>query len=127
MASSTERIRVKLPGNFDPNRHMAQLMKKIADAHGEGFEVDSIEDGVAVATRQVAITEVSHNDKSKTKEVRLPRSVKSTDGEKVAVKLTDQHGDGWEMTGPGPHVEERCGWSRGPSAASCRGSRRPAQ
>ncbi|WP_345054254.1 hypothetical protein [Arthrobacter methylotrophus] len=53
-------------------------MKKITDMHGEGFEVDSIEDGVAVATRQVAITEVSHNDKSKTKEVRLPRSVKPT-------------------------------------------------
>lgn len=80
MASSTERIRVKLPANFDPARHMTQLMKKITDNHGEGFEVDSIEDGVAVATRQVAITEVSDNDKSKTKEVRLPRSVKPTDG-----------------------------------------------
>jgi hypothetical protein len=31
VASSTERIRVKLPANFDPPRHMTQLMKKIAD------------------------------------------------------------------------------------------------
>lgn len=91
MASSTERIRAKLPENFDPARHMIQLMKEIPDAHGEGLEVDSIEDGVAVARRQVAITEVSPNYKSKTKEVRLPRSMKPTAGEKMAVKLADQH------------------------------------
>lgn len=122
MASSTERIRVKLPGNFDPNRHMSQLMKKITDVHGEGFEVDSIEDGVAVATRQVAITEVSHNDKSKTKEVRLPRSVKPTDGEKMAVKLADQHGEGWEMTQFEPFLGKAVLTQLSPETARCRGA-----
>lgn len=42
--------------------------EKISEAYGEGFEVDSIEDCVAVATRQVAITEVSHDDKAKTQQ-----------------------------------------------------------
>lgn len=122
MASSTERIRVKLPANFDPARHMTQLMKKITDNHGEGFEVDSIEDGVAVATRQVAITEVSHNDKSKTKEVRLPRSVKPTDGEKMAVKLADQHGEGWEMTQFEPFLGKAVLTQLSPETARCRGA-----
>ncbi|QOD05733.1 cell division protein FtsK [Pseudarthrobacter sp. BIM B-2242] len=122
MASSTERIRVKLPPNFDTARHMSQLMKKITDNHGEGFEVDSIEDGVAVATRQVAITEVSHNDKSKTKEVRLPRSVKPTDGEKMSVKLADQHGEGWEMTKFEPFLGKAVLTQLSPETARCRGA-----
>lgn len=122
MASSTERIRVKLPGNFDPSRHMTQLMKKIGDAHGDGFEVDSIEDGVAVATRQVAITEVSHNDKSKTKEVRLPRTVKPSDGEKMAVKLADTHGEGWEMTRFEPFLGKAVLTQLSPETARCRGA-----
>jgi len=122
VASSTERIRVKLPDEFDPSRHMAPLMKKITETHGEGFEVDSIEDGVAVATRQVAVTEVSHNDKSKTKEVRLPRSVKPTDGEKMAVKLADQHGDGWEMTKFEPYLGKAVLTQLSPETARCRGA-----
>ncbi len=36
VASSTERIRVKLPPGFDPSRHMSPLMKKITDTNGEG-------------------------------------------------------------------------------------------
>jgi len=122
VASSTERIRVKLPDKFDPSRHMAPLMKKITETHGEGFEVDSIEDGVAVATRQVAVTEVSHNDKSKTKEVRLPRSVKPTDGEKMAVKLADQHGNGWEMTKFEPYLGKAVLAQLSPETARCRGA-----
>ncbi|WP_026535902.1 hypothetical protein [Arthrobacter sp. H14] len=98
MASSTERITVKLPDGFDPSRHSKALEKKIADKHGGGFEIDSISEGVAVATRQVTITEVSTNTASRTKDVRLPRTVKPSDGDKMAVKLADQHGEGWEMT-----------------------------
>lgn len=122
MASSTERIRVKLPANFDPARHMTQLMKKITDVHGDGFEVFSIEDGMAVATRQVAVTEVSHNDQSKTKEVRLPKSVKPADGEKMAVKLADQHGDGWEMTKFEPFLGKAVLTQLSPETARCRGA-----
>lgn len=92
------RITVKLPDGFDPLRHSKALEKKITDKHGGGFEIDSISEGVAVATRQVTITEVSTNTASRTKDVRLPRTVKPSDGEKMAVKLADQHGEGWEMT-----------------------------
>lgn len=122
MASSTERVRVALPKGFDPARHMKALEKLIGDAHGDGFEIDSLEGGMAVATRQVAITEVHHTEKSKTKEVRLPRTVKPSDGEKMAVKLADQHGDGWEMT----KFEPFLGWARltqlSPEVARCRGA-----
>ena len=55
---STVLIRVKLPEEFDPARHMGGLAKKIAEKHGEGFEIDSTVDGYAVATRQVAVTEI---------------------------------------------------------------------
>jgi hypothetical protein len=46
VASSTERIRVKLPANFDPARHMDQVTKKIGELHGDGFEIDSLESTV---------------------------------------------------------------------------------
>lgn len=122
MASNTERIKVKLPGSFDPGRHMTQLMKKIAEAHGDGFEVDSIVDGYAVATRQVTVTEIRENEKSKTKEVRLPRTVKLTDGEKMAVKLADQHGDGWEMTKFEPFLGKAVLTQLSPETSRCRGA-----
>jgi hypothetical protein len=122
VASSTERIRVKLPANFDPARHMGQLMKKVTEAHGEGFEIDSIVDGEAVATRQVTITEVRQGEKSQTQEVRLPRTVKPTDGEKMAVKLADQHGDGWEMTKFEPYLGKAVLTKLTPETARCRGA-----
>jgi len=100
----TERVTIRLPQGFDPNRHIKALVAKITEIHGEGFSVDSIDpdEGVAYATRQVAVTEVSaaangHDGhsagKSKVsrKEVRLPRGTKPSDGEKVAAKLADQH------------------------------------
>jgi len=125
VASSTERIRVKLPANFDPARHMGQLMKKVTEAHGEGFEIDSIVDGEAVATRQVTITEVRQGEKSQTQEVRLPRSVKPTDGEKMAVKLADQHGDGWEMTKFEPYLGKAVLTKLTPETAPLPGRCRP--
>lgn len=122
MASSTERVRVALPKGFDPARHMKALEKLIGDAHGDGFEIDSLEGGMAVATRQVAITEVHHTEKSKTKEVRLPRTVKPADGEKMAVKLADQHGDGWEMTKFEPFLGRATLTQLSPEVARCRGA-----
>lgn len=122
MAASTERVRVALPKGFDPARHMKALEKLIGDAHGDGFEIDSLEGGMAVATRQVAITEVHHTEKSKTKEVRLPRTVKPADGEKMAVKLADQHGDGWEMTKFEPFLGRATLTQLSPEVARCRGA-----
>lgn len=122
MASSTERVRVTLPKGFDPARHMKALEKLIADSHGDGFEIDSLEAGMAVATRQVSITEVHHAEKSMTKEVRLPRTVKPADGEKMAVKLADQHGDGWEMTKFEPFLGRATLTQLSPEVARCRGA-----
>jgi hypothetical protein len=117
-----ERVRVKLPAGFDPGKHENALVKKIAEIHGDGFEIDSLEDGYALATRQVAITEVSHDLKSKKKDVRLPRSVKPTDGDKMAVKLADQHGDGWEMTLFEPYLGKATLTQLSPEVARCRGA-----
>jgi replicative DNA helicase len=101
---------------------MGQLMKKVTEAHGEGFEIDSIVDGEAVATRQVTITEVRQGEKSQIQEVRLPRTVKPTDGEKMAVKLADQHGDGWEMTKFEPFLGKAVLTKLTPATARCRGA-----
>ena len=59
----TERVTVRLPDGFDADRHAAALARFIADRHGAGFEVVSIDpvSRTAYATRQVAITKVTGN------------------------------------------------------------------
>lgn len=92
--SSIERISVKLPPGFDPARHHTALVKLIAQKHGDGFEIQHIDpaERVAVATRQVAITEVTAAAKTKDSfDVRLARGTKRADGDKVAAKLEDQN------------------------------------
>ena len=109
MASNVERVKLKLPKEFDPARHQISVVEKaVTKQCGEGFEVESIEQTtdsegltryIAVATRRVAITQVSEtNSKAPTKEVSLGRNVKPADGDKIAAKLAASHGDGWEMT-----------------------------
>jgi len=99
---ATERITIHLPDGFDPARHLRALEAKIAEKHGDGFLVDSIdpEAGLAYASRQVEVTEVTEaqsggkstaSGPSRMKEVRLPRGTKPSDGDKVAAKLADQH------------------------------------
>jgi hypothetical protein len=94
---ATEKITIRLPAGFDPARHLRALESKIAEKHGDGFLVDSIDPaaGVAYASRQVAVTEVSSGSGSRasagTKEVRLPRGTKPSDGDRVAARLADQH------------------------------------
>ena len=133
MASSIERVRFKLPAQFDPDRHgTGVILKAVANEHGEGFEIDSIEtseqpDGttryVAVATRHVAIAQVSQtSEKSPTKEIRLPRGTKPSDGEKMAVKYADQHGPGWEMTSFEPYLGSAVMTKLSPDVARCRGA-----
>jgi hypothetical protein len=51
MASTTERVRVKLPAGFDPDKHTKALQTKITEINGPGFKIDSIEDGYAVTVR----------------------------------------------------------------------------
>jgi hypothetical protein len=90
----TERITVRLPAGFDPAKHLKALERLVADKHGDGWEIESIDPaaGTAYATRQVAVTEVDAGEQSKDRfEVRLPRGTKPSDGEKVATKLEDQH------------------------------------
>lgn len=130
MATSTERVVVKLPAGFKAEKHQRAIEKKIAEKHGEGFEIDSIESRgegeeaymVAVATRAVAITEVTQAKGSPTKEVRLTRNVKPSDGDKQAVKLADQHGDGWEMTKFEPFLFKAVLTKLTPDEARCRGA-----
>lgn len=117
-----ERVTVKLPAGFDPAKHENALVKKIAEIHGDGFEIDSLEDGYALASRHVAITEVSHDLESKKKDVRLPKSVKPSDGDKMAVKLADQHGHGWEMTLFEPYLGRATLTQLTPEVARCRGA-----
>jgi hypothetical protein len=96
VASSIERIQIKLPGGFDPAKHQAALMKKITEAHGPGFDLDSIDpvNRVAHASRQVAITEVTNNvDVTDHFDVRLARGTKEADGARICAKLEDQYAD----------------------------------
>ncbi|MHB8318083.1 MAG: FtsK/SpoIIIE domain-containing protein [Acidimicrobiales bacterium] len=90
-----EKVTVKLPVGFDSTRHLKALAKVIAEKYGEGFEIDSIDPtaGTAYAIRQAAVTEIgtASSEKSTSKEVRLMRGTKPSDGDKVAAKLADQH------------------------------------
>jgi replicative DNA helicase len=95
----TERITIKLPAGFDPAKHLKALEKLVADKHGDGWEIDSIDPvaGTAFATRQVAVTEVAAGEKTEARfEVRLPRGTKPSDGARVATKLEDQY-EGYVM------------------------------
>ena len=49
----TERVTIRLPAGFDADRHAAALARLIADRHGAGFEVVSIDPvaGTAYATQ----------------------------------------------------------------------------
>lgn len=125
MPSGIQRVRVKLPKGFNPDKHQGAIMKLIAENHGEGFEIESLDTnaGEAVAARQVAIAEVRQSAKDvDVMEVRLPRSVKPSDGDKMAVKLADQHGDGWEMTRFEPFLGKATVSRLSPDVARCRGA-----
>ena len=96
----TARVTIRLPVGFDADRHAAALARLIADRHGAGFEVVSIDPvaGTAYATRHVAITEVSADrDSGASFEVRLARGTRPADGDRLAAKLAEQN-PGFEMT-----------------------------
>ena len=119
-----ERVSVKLPDAFDATRHHAALEKLIAQKHGDGFEIQHIDpaERVAVATRQVAITEVTAAAKSKDSfEVRLARGTTPGDGDKVAAKLEDQN-PGHYLTGFEPFLGRATLTKMTDELARCRGA-----
>ena len=61
MSSPIERIRVKLPDAFDARKHTGAILTKVAQAHGEGWEIESIDTAARTLTaiRQAQITQVS--------------------------------------------------------------------
>ncbi|MHB1844452.1 MAG: FtsK/SpoIIIE domain-containing protein [Deltaproteobacteria bacterium] len=120
----TERITIRLPKGFDPSKHLAALEKLVADRHGDGFEIDSIDPaaGVAYATRLVAVTEVAASEQTRDRfEVRLPRSTKVSDGERIAAKLEDQH-DGMYLVEFEPYLGKAVLARLTPAEQRCRGA-----
>jgi hypothetical protein len=119
-----EQVRVALPDGFDATRHHMALEKLIAEAHGAGFEIQHIDpvERVAVATRQVSITEVTVAAKNKDSfEVRLARGTKPADGDKVAAKLEDQS-PGHYLTGFEPFLGRATLTKMTDERARCRGA-----
>jgi len=89
---TTERVSIKLPEGFDPNRHLDALRRKISDSY-EGFELTHVDPkaGVAYATRETMVTEVAEGIETETFEVRLVKGTKPGDGDKTATRLEDQY------------------------------------
>lgn len=102
-----EHLSVKLPGGFDPLKHAEKLQKLIADKNGPGWEIDYIDptSNTASVSRQAAIAEVT-DTKDDVKNIRLARTTKPTDGEKVASKLEAQY-EGFYLTVFEPYL----GWA----------------
>lgn len=122
--ANTERVKITLPAGFDPGRHVKALVKKIADRYGDGFEIDSIDpaQGVAYASRQAAVTEVTATALTPDSfEVRLVRGTKPSDGDRVATKMADQY-PGLVMTRFEPFLGKAVLSKLDPATTRCRGA-----
>lgn len=106
MASSVERRHIDLPVGFDPRKHQTRMEKVIAEKFGDGWEIESMDSSSIIVTRMVAITQVEAQADGDSMNVRLPRSTKPNDGEKVAAQMADAH-PGFEMTQFDPYL----GWA----------------
>jgi hypothetical protein len=117
---ATERVSVKLPDGFDPNRHIAALKRKIGEAH-EGFELSHIDmqAGYAYATRESAILEVAENVETETFEVKLPKGAKPSDGDRQAARLEDQY-PGYYLVKFEPFLGKATLAALSPAAVRCR-------
>lgn len=102
--SKIERITVNLPANFDARRHTQAVLAKIADKHGEGWEVESIDsaNNRLTATRYAQVTETS-TVADDTLVLGLARGTKPSDGEKIAAKFEDAH-PGFRLTKFDPYL-----------------------
>lgn len=124
MASSIERITIKLPEGFDPAKHQKALATIIAKQHGSGFEVDNVdlEQGTATASRQHAITEVKQDTKNDSFQVRLgAKLAKPSEGDKAAAKFEDQY-PGYFMTRFEPFLSRATLTRLTDDEARCRGA-----
>lgn len=123
MAVTTERITIPLPPGFDPRKHSQGLRRLICDKHGDGWEIDSVDLGAAMATasRQAAITQVSEADTADSFDVRLARGTKTSDGARIAAKLADQY-PGYVLTGLDVHLGLATLSRMEPPTIRCRGA-----
>lgn len=125
--SRIERVRVKLPRQFDDTskKHMEALQALIAKEHGEGFEIESIDlaESVASATRQVQVMQVVQETAAgrDVQQITLPRSTKPSDGDKVAARLEDAH-PGYTLTRFEPFLYQATMEKMTPAAIRCRGA-----
>jgi hypothetical protein len=94
-----ERIRQPIPVGIDVAKAHAKLVKLIAEKHGDGWEIESIDPvkGEAVAVRTRMLTEITAGPGDDVLEVTLPGTTKPSDGAKHAARLADAH-PGYEMT-----------------------------
>lgn len=120
--SKTERVTVRLPDGFDPYRHHRQLTQLVMDEHGDGFEIESLDQRrrVAYAVRSAATTEVNRLDSDQF-EVRLPPKTRPTDGDKVAASLQDQN-PGFYLTSFEPYLRRALLTRMGDDQARARGA-----
>lgn len=120
-----ERITIKLPDGFDISKHLGSLRKMIGEKQGYDFEIESIdpERRTATATRQVLVTETTSSAETPdTIAVQLPKGTKPADGDRISTRLSDQYGDGYEMTVFEPFLGKATMSKLTPNVARCRGA-----
>lgn len=106
-----ERIEVKLPAGFDPQRHAKALPVAVAKTRGEGWELESVslERGLATLVRQAAVMQVeaagdgTDDGSPEAFEIKLPHGTRPTDGDKVAARQADAH-PGYHLARFEPHI-----------------------
>lgn len=106
MSSPIERIRVKLPEAFDARKHTGAILTKVAQAHGEGWEIESIDTTARTLTaiRQAQITQVSAStDTPEAMVLGLARGTKPSDGDRIAARFEDAH-PGYSLTRFDPYL-----------------------
>lgn len=102
----TQRISVKLPKEFDADRHVKAMERKVAEKHGTGWELSHIDpaERVAVFERQTNVAQVTRSRKTAdTLDVALPKGSKPSDGDRIATKYEAQY-DGYVLTRFEPYL-----------------------
>lgn len=105
-----ERITLKLPPDFDQERHAAKLPALLeAKEKGKGWVVESIdpEKGTATMVRQSSVMTVrettGEEGRAPAFEIRLPVGTKPADGDRVAARQADAH-PGYHLVKFEPHI-----------------------
>ncbi|MCB0906939.1 MAG: hypothetical protein KDB63_07465 [Nocardioidaceae bacterium] len=75
--SSLERITIKLPDDFDPQRHGCAIELRIAKEYGAGFVIDSVNltRKTVTASRLAAIAEVTQDEHDESFQARVGASL----------------------------------------------------